>query len=101
MYGAAREAIEEAKAEMRDLKLFSVFSIPHINQVYTFFRGTLHKGTASPGEESLEDKLVSEEEVPWDRLSIPVVMETLKMYLEDRKEGRYATDYGEILRQDP
>ena len=101
MFGAAREAMEEANAEMRDLQLFSIFSIPHINQVYTFFRGTLHQGAASPGEESLEVKLVSEDEVPWDRLSFPVVMETLKLYFEDRKSGRYTTHYGEIIRQNP
>jgi len=101
MFGAAREAMEEANAEMRDMKLFSIFSIPHINQIYTFFRGTLHHGIASPGEESLEVKLVSEEQVPWENLSFPVVRETLKLYFEDRKTGVYNTHYGEIIKQDP
>ena len=101
MFGAAREAQEEANAELRDLKLFCVFSIPHINQVYTMYRGVLHQGLASPGEESLEVKLVSEDQVPWDRLSFPVIMETLKLYYEDRKSGNFPTHYGEITRLDP
>jgi ADP-ribose pyrophosphatase YjhB (NUDIX family) len=100
MFGAAREAMEEANAELRDLKLFSVFSIPHINQLYTIYRGVLHQGMASPGEESLEVKLVSEDDVPWDELSFPVIKETLRLYYEDRKSGDYTTHYGEIIRQD-
>ena len=52
MEGAARESMEEANADMRDMELFSVFSIPHINQIYTMYRGTLHQGSASPGAES-------------------------------------------------
>lgn len=101
MSGAAREAMEEANADMRDMTLFSMFSIPHINQVYTFFRGILYKGIASPGDESLEVMLVAEDEVPWEMLSFPVVLETLKLYFEDRKSGSYATHYGEIIRQNP
>lgn len=101
MFGAAREAMEEANAEMRNMKLFSVFSIPHINQVYTMYRGVLHEGAASPGEESLEVKLVTEREVPWDNLSFPVIMETLKLYYKDRNSGKYSTHYGEIIKTDP
>jgi ADP-ribose pyrophosphatase YjhB (NUDIX family) len=100
MFGAAREALEEANANMRDMKLFSVFSIPHINQVYTMYRGVLHEGMASPGEESLEVRLVTEEEIPWDNLSFPVIRETLKLYYQDRNAGDYSTHYGEIIRLD-
>jgi ADP-ribose pyrophosphatase YjhB (NUDIX family) len=100
MFGAAREALEEANANMRDMKLFSVFSIPHINQVYTIYRGVLHEGMASPGDESLEVRLVSEEEVPWDSLSFPVIIETLKLYFKDREGGEYSTHYGEIIKLD-
>ncbi len=100
MFGAAREAQEEANAQMRDMKLFCVFSIPHISQVYTMYRGVLHEGAASPGEESLEVMLASEEEVPWDNLSFPVIIETLKLYYEDRRSGSFTAHYGEIIKQD-
>ena len=101
MFGAAREAFEEANAQMRDMKLFSVFSIPHINQVYTMYRGVLHEGMASPGDESLEVMLMAEEDIPWDNLSFPVIMETLKLYYRDRRSGDFSTHYGEIIKLDP
>ena len=100
MHGAAREALEEAGAEMRDMKLFSVFSIPHINQVYTIYRGVLHEGKASPGDESLEVKLVTKDEVPWEQLAFPVVIETLKLYYRDMESGNYSMHYGEIIKSE-
>ncbi len=100
MSGAAREALEEANARVRDMKLFCVFSIPHINQVYTMYRGVLDEGMASPGDESLEVRLTSEGEVPWGELSFPVIIETLKLYYRDRQSGSFSTHYGEILRLD-
>ena len=64
------------------------------------YRGVLHQGQASPGAESLEVRLVSEKDVPWDRLSFPVILETLRLYYKDRKSGDYSTHYGEIIRLD-
>lgn len=96
MEGAAREALEEANAEMRNLELFTVFSIPHINQIYMMYRGELHQGRASPGDESLEVALVTEQEIPWNVLAFPVVIATLQWYYEDLKSGSFSTHYGEI-----
>ena len=100
MHGAAREALEEANAQVRDMTLFCVFSIPHINQVYTMYRGALHQGMASPGDESLEIMLASEQDVPWGDLSFPVIIETLKLYYQDRQAGAFSTHYGEIIKLD-
>ena len=100
MFGAAREAKEEANAQVRDMTLFCVYSIPHINQVYTMYRGVLEKGLASPGDESLEVMLASEDDVPWDNLSFPVIVETLKLYYGDKQAGNFSTHYGEIIRLD-
>ena len=97
--GAARESLEEANAEMQDMKLFSVYSIPHISQVYTFYIATVKDGVASAGDESLETKFVSEEEMPWDELAFPVVRETLKLYYQDKRLGKFTTHYGDILKQ--
>lgn len=98
--GAAREAREEANADMRDMSLFTMFSIPHINQVYTFYRGSLHQGKASAGEETAEVALVSEEDIPWNELAFPVVIETLKLYFEDRAAGEFRTHCGELIKRD-
>ena len=61
--GAAREAMEEANARLLHLSLFSVFSIPHISQVYMIYRGELEQGLASPGHESLEVDLFQEQDI--------------------------------------
>jgi len=100
MEGAAREAREEANADVREMQLYTVFSIPHINQIYTFYRGILHEGKASAGEESLEVALVTEQEIPWHELAFPVVAETLKVYYEDLSKGKFSTCYGEIKMMD-
>ena len=98
--GAARETAEEANAEVENMQLFCVFSIAHINQVYTMYRGDLVAGNASPGEESLEVALLKEEEIPWKNLAFQVIHETLRLYYEDRKQGGYGTHYGDIVKQD-
>jgi ADP-ribose pyrophosphatase YjhB (NUDIX family) len=100
MEGAVRETMEEANAEMRTMSLFCMYSIPHINQVYTIFRGTLNKGIASAGEESEEVALLKEEEIPWDELAFPVVIETLKLYYEDLANGEFVTHHGEIKKME-
>ena len=97
--GAARESLEEANAVMQDMRLFSVYSIPHISQVYVFYVGTVKEGEASPGAESFETEFVAEEEIPWDDLAFPVVRETLKLYYEDKRQGKFLTHYGDILKQ--
>ena len=96
--GAHREAMEEANAEIIDSQLFSVFSIPHISQVYMMYCGELKEGLAHAGPESLEVKLFSEDEIPWDNLAFSVITEVLKLYYSDRQKGRLNMHNGEIIR---
>jgi len=83
--GAAREALEEANAKVEIEELYTVFSIPHISQVYMMFRARLIDPDVSPGIESLEVRLVKEDEIPWDTLAFAMVKRTLDFFLEDRK----------------
>ena len=87
--GAARETSEEANARVRNLELYSVYSLPHISQVYTFFRADLTDLDFRPGVESLDVKLFTEEEIPWEQLAFPVITQSLQCYFEDRKSGDY------------
>ncbi len=82
MVGAAREAYEEAYAESDDLRLFAVYNLPRISQVYVMYVGELRNGYCKPGVESLETALVAEKDIPWDQLAFPVVTETLHRYFE-------------------
>jgi ADP-ribose pyrophosphatase YjhB (NUDIX family) len=87
--GAARETWEEAMAKVSDLSLYRVFDVPLISQVYMFYRCTVDKGEFGVGPESLETRLVSEQDIPWDEIAFPVVREALKEFFEDRKAGIY------------
>ena len=86
--GALRETREEAAAKVKEVELYHLFDIPHINQIYVFYRGNLD-GDFGVGPESLESKLFSEDEIPWSELSFPVVTDVLTHFFKDRREGEY------------
>jgi len=94
--GAAREALEEANAKVEIEELYTVFSIPHISQVYMMFRARLIDPDVSPGIESLEVRLVKEEEIPWDTLAFAMVKRTLEHFIHDRRAGSFVTRFGDI-----
>ena len=95
---AAREAREEAKAAIEIGDLYTLYSLPHIDQVYLFYRGRLLNLDFGPGEESLEVRLFHENEIPWTELAFTVVTETLQHYFIDRRRGRFTLHHGEIVR---
>lgn len=84
--GAAREAYEEATAQCDELRLFSVYNLPRISQVYLMFFGKLRDGYAKANEETLDVGLFDESEIPWGDLAFPVVTETLTRYYEMREQ---------------
>ena len=86
---AARETREEACATVENMKLYGVFSIPHINQVYMMFRADLRNGEYRPGPESLDVDLFEEHQILWDELAFPVVKLTLEHYFEDLKSNHF------------
>jgi len=94
--GAHRETWEEAAAKVEASVLYTVFSLPHISQVYMFYRANVVDGTFGVGTESLDSGLFSEAEIPWDELAFPVVTDTLKHYFKDRKNGIYPVHEGVI-----
>ena len=94
--GAAREAMEEANARVEIEDLYTVYSIPYISQVYMMFRARLVDPNVSPGIESLEVKLVTADEIPWDHLAFAMVKRTLEHFLEDRKRGTFITRFGDV-----
>ena len=96
--GAARETLEEANARVEVGGLYSLFNLPHIDQVYMLFRSQLLDLDFSPGKESLEVNLFREEEIPWEAIAFPVVQETLKLYFTDHKAGGFPLRSGTIVR---
>ncbi|MBT2988624.1 MAG: NUDIX hydrolase [Candidatus Thiodiazotropha sp. (ex Ctena orbiculata)] len=96
--GAARETLEEACARVEIDGLYTLFNLPHINQVYLLFRSRLLDLEFAAGDESLEVRLFHEQEIPWDRLAFPVIKESLKLYCADRETGSYPLRGGTIIR---
>jgi ADP-ribose pyrophosphatase YjhB (NUDIX family) len=96
--GATRETLEEACARVVDPSLYTMFSLPHISQIYLFYRAELADTGFSAGEETLEVALFSEQEIPWDSLAFPVITQTLRHFFADRQSGVYPVRSQEIRR---
>ncbi|WP_426417152.1 NUDIX hydrolase [Aestuariirhabdus sp. LZHN29] len=96
--GAARETEEEACAEVTNLRLYTMFSLPHIDQVHLFYLADMPNEHYAPGSESLLTQLLLEEEIPWDELAFPTIGRTLRYFFADRKEGHFAMRSEALLR---
>lgn len=96
---AARETLEEANARVTIQTLYSVFSLPHVDQVYIVYRAILQDLNFGPGEESLEVRLMPIEAIPWDQLAFPVIRETLQRYVEDTARAQFQVHFGAIPRE--
>jgi ADP-ribose pyrophosphatase YjhB (NUDIX family) len=95
--GALRETWEEARAEAELDDLYTVFSLPHISQIYLFYRARLTAPQFSAGEETEAVALFSEHEVPWGELAFPVVAETLRHYFSDRRDDAFRVRASSII----
>ena len=87
--GAARETIEEARARVDVGELYTVISLPQISQVYVMFRSRLLDLDFGPGPESLEVRLFTEDEIPWDRIAFRTISRTLRTVVLDRRDGAF------------
>lgn len=94
--GAVRETLEEANARVEIGSLYALYNIPHINQVYMLFRARLLDTDVRPGAETLEVRLMAENEIPWDEIAFASVRNTLTHYYEDRRRGEYQFHMGTI-----
>lgn len=94
--GAARETLEEAGARIELQPLFSMLDVPQVEQVHLFYRARLLDTDFDPGIESLEVALFREEDIPWEELAFRTVSQTLRWFLEDRREGRWQVHTGAI-----
>jgi ADP-ribose pyrophosphatase YjhB (NUDIX family) len=83
--GAARETSEEAGATFEMGPLFSVISVPRVGQVHLFYLAKLTSPVFAPGFETMEARLFSLAELPWDELAFKTVKETLLRYFDSAK----------------
>src|SRR4029079_17076169 len=91
---ALRETLEEAGARIQLHPLFSLLNVQHVHQVHLFYRATLLDLDYAAGIESLEVKLFSEAEIPWDDIAFPTVAHTLKYFFADLANVKDGGAYG-------
>lgn len=95
--GALREMQEEANANANIIGIYTLFSLPHISQVYMFYRAELTDLNFYPGAETEAVQLFEESQIPWDELAFPVITDTLKFYLQDRRTNQFPVRSRNIL----
>ena len=81
--GAARETMEEAGAQFEMEDLITVISVPKVSQVHMYFRARLTSDIFDPGHETLEARLFSRHDIPWDELAFQTVRATLERFFYD------------------
>lgn len=86
---AARETREEACARIELGELYTMISVPHINQVHVIYRARLLEIDFAPGEESLEVALFDEASIPWQDIAFRTIAMTLRHFFADRAAGRF------------
>lgn len=87
--GAARETLEEAGAAFEMQDLFALMNVPRVGQVHLFYRAKLLSPVFDPGFETMEAKLFTESEIPWEEIAFRTVRETLIRYFADRRAGKF------------
>ena len=88
--GAARETVEEAGAQFEMLDLFTLVNVVKVCQVHLFYRARLLSTVFNPGIETIEAKLFSESDIPWDELAFKTVQKTLELYFANRRARHFA-----------
>ena len=94
--GAKRETFEEARARVEVLAPYALYNICHVDQIYLLFRARLKDKRFQAGNESLEVRLFSENDIPWEQIAFRVINATLLQYFDDRRSGRFSFFVGNI-----
>ena len=97
--GAARETAEEARARVEIGPLYTMISLPQIDQIYVMFRARLLDLDSGAGPESLEVRLFDEDEIPWGELAFRTITRTLRNFFLDRKLGAFPVHVSALERR--
>lgn len=94
--GAQRETVEESGAQVELGALFTVLNVVRVGQLHLFYLATMTSPELDPGSETIEARLFSEDEVPWDQIAFRTVRETLQHYFADRRSGQFGLHCADI-----
>jgi len=93
---AIRETLEEAEAHVELTGLYTLYSIPLVNQVYLVFRGIMRLPEFGIGAESSDVRLFHPKDLPWEQMAFRVVHETLQHYCHDIPRNTFPVHVGTI-----
>ena len=91
---ALRETEEEAGADIELGQLFTLLNVAQVHQVHLFYLARLRSLTFAPGIESLDVRMFTEHDIPWDELAFPTIRTTLELFFADRVKMREGGHYG-------
>ena len=95
--GAARETLEESGAQFEMEGFFTLVNVARVGQVHMFYRAKLLSDIFAPGFETIEARLFTEAEIPWEEIAFRTVKETLERYFADRRVGHFSIHAIDIL----
>jgi len=99
--GAAREALEEAGADIAIDALLAIYSVPRISQVQIIYRATFRNPGFAPGIESLDVQLFDWSQIPWDALAFPTVRWALEAWRRVGDATNFSPDTNPKSNADP
>ena len=79
------------------IHLFSVLNVARMGQVHLFYTARLLSDQFDPGHETIEARLFTEAEVPWEEIAFRTVKETLERYFADRRAGQLSFHVVDIV----
>lgn len=98
--GAMRETVEEAGANVTIQGLYTLYNLPHIDQVHMFFLAPLQDLNYYAGKESLEVRLFDHDSTPWGQIAFPAVEHTLKHYFRDLPNEHFPLRLSDVIIDD-
>jgi ADP-ribose pyrophosphatase YjhB (NUDIX family) len=95
--GALRETDEESGAQVVMGELFTLTNVPRVGQVHMYYHAQLLSDRFNPGFETIEARLFTEAEIPWEEIAFRTVKETLEHYFADRRAGQFRFHTNDIV----
>ena len=80
---AVRETHEEAGADVILHHLFSLMNLPTVKQVHLFYIAQLKSLAFAPGMETLEARMFTQNEIPWNEISFASTRRAVQLFFAD------------------
>ncbi|MFL2753493.1 MAG: NUDIX hydrolase [Gammaproteobacteria bacterium] len=97
--GAWRETKEETQAEVEMHNILAIFNIPQINQIYVIYKASILENSYGPTSESLDVKLFSKEDIPWEKIAFPFVPKAINHYYDNFEKKEIPMCIEDIIRR--